>query len=117
MRKYLYHATDKRNEEKIMNEGLLPGIDGGVYFAASPDNALKFMAFKFEAKEVIVLKVRTRELDPKLMEESFDHSEMFFQCKASLLQVADNLFLMLQIVPTTDNTLHYECWCDQSSLT
>lgn len=82
MRKYLYHATDKRNEEKIMNEGLLPGIDGGVYFADSPDNALKFIAFKFEAKEVIVLKVRTRELDPKLMEESFDHSEMFFQCKA-----------------------------------
>lgn len=82
MSKYLYHATDQSNEYAIMNEGLKPGIDGGTYFADSVENALKFMAFRVDVQKIIVLKVSTEHLDKKLLEESFDHSEFFFKCKA-----------------------------------
>lgn len=79
--RFLYHATVSVNRDGILNEGLKRNWDG-VYLADSEDNAMKFMAFRFEATEFTVFKIDVARLDETLLHESFDHSEVFFKCKA-----------------------------------
>lgn len=73
-----FHATDFKNIHNIMIKGLKPGCDGVVYLAETKEDALKFVAFRFYEK-IVVIEV---ELEESEVEETFDHNYNFFQCKA-----------------------------------
>lgn len=73
-----YHATPFKNLESIMDQGILRGCDGVVYLADAKENAAKFIAIR-GCKDILVCEV---ELNQANIEESFDHNEAFFKCKA-----------------------------------
>lgn len=74
----LWHATQKNNVFPIQMEGLRAGFDGFVYFTDSPEHALRFLNHG-QTEEIAVIPV---DLDPEEVEESFDHNEEYFGCKA-----------------------------------
>ena len=78
MTKTYYHATSFENLESIMDQGLHRGCDGVVYLTEKPDEAVRFLAIRGCSK-ILVLGV---ELEEDLVDESFDHSEAFFKCRA-----------------------------------
>ena len=73
-----YHATNFSNISSIIDEGLVPGADGIIYLADSFVNAVKFVILR-GYKRILVCEV---ELDESQVEETFDHSSTFFQCKS-----------------------------------
>lgn len=77
-KKKFYHATDFRNLNSIINEGIKPSCDGVVYLAETIEDARKFVALRFY-KEVLVVEV---ELEESKVEETFDHNQAFFKCRA-----------------------------------
>lgn len=79
--RYYYHATDMRNLGSILSEGLKTGPDGIVYLTDTPQNALKFVMLRM-VPEILVVAVKESSLDKELLEESFDHSQEFFKCRA-----------------------------------
>lgn len=78
MTKTYYHATPYENLYSILDEGILAGPDGLVYLTDSPENAIKFLAIRL-IEDVAVIQV---DLEEDQVEESFDHNEVFFDCKA-----------------------------------
>lgn len=78
MLKSYYHATPFENIGPIFDKGILKGVDGVVYLAEKPEEAARFVAIR-GCKKILVIEV---ELEDYLVEESFDHSEKFFKCKA-----------------------------------
>lgn len=78
MLKVYYHATPFENIGSIMKDGIHKGHDGVVYLTEKPEEAARFVAIR-GCKKILVIGV---ELEEKLVEESFDHSEAFFKCKA-----------------------------------
>lgn len=78
MKKY-YHATPFENFESIARQGILKSkFEGVVFLAEKPEEAARFLAIRL-CREILVCEV---ELDESLVEESFDHNEAFFKCKA-----------------------------------
>lgn len=78
---YLYHATSMTNLVSILDNGLTKGVDGIVYLADSPENALKFVAIR-GVPEILVIRVKKAELKQEQIIKTFDHSERFFQCRS-----------------------------------
>ena len=78
MTKTYYHATPLENLESIMDQGIRKGYDGVVYLTEKPDEAARFVAIR-GCMKILVLGV---ELEEDLVNESFDHSQAFFKCKA-----------------------------------
>lgn len=78
MTKTYYHATPFENLGSILANGILPGPDGRVYLTDDPQDAAKFVAIRF-CRDILVVKV---DLEEDLVEESYDHNEAFFKCKA-----------------------------------
>lgn len=77
MMKY-YHATELKNLGNILVEGIKPGIDGVVYLTTAPEDALKFLAIR-GIQDIVVFEVK---LLQSWVEESFDHNQAFFKCRA-----------------------------------
>lgn len=73
-----YHATKTENLDSILEQGIKPGCDGAVYLTITPQDALKFMLIR-GITDVIVLEVN---LLQSWVEESFDHNQAFFKCRA-----------------------------------
>ena len=74
-----YHATTEENALKIVRDGKIKmSAEGAVFVCKSPIDACKFLFIR-GLKKAIVFEV---ELDEEKIEESTDHSEAFFQCKA-----------------------------------
>ena len=78
MLKSYYHATPFENLNSIFEKGILKGCDGVVYLTKEPDAAAKFVAIR-GYKKILVIEV---ELEDDMVEESFDHSFLFFKCRA-----------------------------------
>jgi len=78
MTKTYYHATPYENLESIMDQGILRGSDGVVYLTERPEDAAKFVAIR-GCRKILVLGI---EIYEDMVEESFDHSQAFFRCKA-----------------------------------
>lgn len=89
-----YHATDVKNIGSIIAEGIKPGYDGVVYLCETPEDSLKFMLVH-GYHEAAVFEV---ELDSSEVEESFDHSQAFFKCKA---------YMYPGTIYTIENLLNY----------
>ena len=76
-----YHATSNSNFHSILDAGeIKPGYDGIVYLADSAENAIKFIALRCFTETINIFEIDG--LDESKVEETFDHSESFFQCKA-----------------------------------
>lgn len=74
-----YHATQKEKMKKIIGEQKIrQSCDGVVYLCKQAVDSCKFLAVR-GAREMSVIEIELNEND---VEESFDHSESFFKCKA-----------------------------------
>lgn len=80
MLKSYYHATPFENLAPIFSEGIKTGCDGVIYLANKSEEAARFVAIRGH-KKILTIEVK---VDESLVEESFDHSESFFKCKAYL---------------------------------
>lgn len=78
MLKSYYHATPFENLNSIFKKGITRGVDGVVYLTEKPEEAARFVAIR-GYKKILVIEV---ELEDYLVEESFDHSQGFFKCRA-----------------------------------
>lgn len=84
----LYHATTKENAMKIIaSRCIKTGMDGLVYMADSPENAIKFVMPRFRAmgkKEftITVIPVTLKKDDESKVIETHDHNEEIFKCKS-----------------------------------
>lgn len=78
MLKSYYHATPFENINSIFSKGILKGCDGVVYLTEKPEEAARFVAIR-GYKKILVIEV---ELEDNLVTESFDHSQIFFRCRA-----------------------------------
>lgn len=77
--KFFYHATDAKGFASISLEGIKGKY--GVFLADSPQNAVKFLLLRGYS-EIYTFEIPASKLDASQIEESFDHDERFFQCKA-----------------------------------
>ena len=74
-----YHATTEETAIKIFTDGALrKGWDGCIYLCKEAADACKFLVIR-GIKKMVVIEV---ELDETAVEESHDHAEHFFGCKA-----------------------------------
>lgn len=78
MTKTYYHATPFENLDSIMEKGILKDRYGYVYLTTKPDEAARFVAIHM-CRDILVVEV---DLEEDLVEESFDHSQTFFKCRA-----------------------------------
>lgn len=78
MTRTYYHATSMENFESILDQGIKRGCDKVVYLCEKPDEAARFLLVR-GISPIIAFGVNVKE---SLVEESFDHSEAFFKCKA-----------------------------------
>lgn len=81
MTKTYYHATTHEAAESIFKDDYIkPGVDHCIYLCTDPKDACKFLMVRGHKRMVVFELV----LEESLVEESFDHSEAFFKCKAYL---------------------------------
>lgn len=74
-----YHATPKEAMMKIVGEGRIrKSCDGVVYLCKEAVDSCKFLVIR-GMREMSVIEV---EIDEDSVEESHDHAESFFGCKA-----------------------------------
>ena len=73
-----YHATDFKNLVSILDEGLNTGCDGVIYLTKDPKEAIRFVVLR-GVKKALVCEV---EVDENNVIETFDHSELFYKCRA-----------------------------------
>lgn len=78
MTKTYYHATPFENLESIMDQGIRKSRDGVVYLTEKPEEATRFVVIRGYV-DILVCEVQVKE---DLVEETFDHSEVFFKCRA-----------------------------------
>lgn len=80
--KIYYHATAESNATNIIREGIIhKGIDDIVYVCENPEEAYRFVALRvFGTEDIYVFEIHVPENVE--VEETFDHSYSFFQCKA-----------------------------------
>ena len=71
-----YHSTSQRNLTSIVDEGLRPGFDGHVYLTKSIDDAVKFSFIRGNFTPIVI----EVDIPESSVEESFDHSKVFFRC-------------------------------------
>lgn len=79
--RYMYHATPYENLGKILENGLIPGPDGLIYLTEKPVDAVKFIAIR-GYRDILVVEVKIPKKLENTIEETFDHSERFFQCRS-----------------------------------
>lgn len=78
MTRTYYHATSAENLESILDQGIRKGCDNVVYLCEKSEEAARFPAIR-GINPIIVFGVNVEE---SMVEESFDHNERFFGCKA-----------------------------------
>lgn len=76
---YYYHATTPENAESIISDGVLKAnAFGEVFVCKKPLDCCKFLLIR-GVRNIAVIEL---ELEENEVEESHDHSESFFRCKA-----------------------------------
>lgn len=73
-----YHATPYENLVSILENGIKKSIDGVVYLTENKDEAARFLLIR-GYHDILTIEVL---IDSENVEETFDHSEKFFKCKA-----------------------------------
>lgn len=75
-----YHATSIENAKKILDSWKIQSPAGINYFCLKPEECLRFIYVHQRNVDCVIFEVDIH--DEVQMEESFDHSETFFKCKA-----------------------------------
>lgn len=78
--RYLYHATDFKNAESILVNGIKPSADGVVYMTENPIDCVKFLAIR-GIRDIIVFRVKILKRDEVNIIETFDHNKRIFGCR------------------------------------
>lgn len=73
-----YHATPRENIRSILAGGILRGVDGVVYLTKEPDEAARFLLIR-GCRNILCIEVL---VDDEKVEETFDHNQSFFKCRA-----------------------------------
>ena len=77
--KTMYHATKLENLDAILEKGLLRNkIENAIFLCEKPEHAARFLVVQ-GLSQFVIIPVKVHE---RFLEESFDHSEEFFKCKA-----------------------------------
>lgn len=76
-----WHATYYENLASILDNGLVPGIDGLVYMCETEYDAAKFLYVR-QCKNILTMEIKIYKKDESKIIETFDHNERFFKCKA-----------------------------------
>lgn len=94
----MYHATDYKNLNSIMQKGILTGVDGVVYLTENPLDALKFVAVR-GLRQIIVIKIKILKRDEKNIVEMFDHNPVIFKCRCYgyVKAIKGNMFRLMDI--------------------
>ena len=81
MSRTYYHSTSEYNFFGILSSGKInPSPEGIVYCCTTPEDCLKFAAVRLSNDNpIVVLKIDVP--DEAEVEETFDHSEIFFKCR------------------------------------
>ncbi len=79
--KTFYHATSKENLTSILKNGLKAGHDGCVFMTEKEDEAVRFLAVRL-IPEIVTFKIKVYKKDYDKVQETFDHSQTFFKCRA-----------------------------------
>ena len=98
----LFHATSAKNEESILEKGLVSKWEG-VYLTDSADSAARWIGFRLAAmgeKAMIVVEV---EVEEKGLIEGNDHSPMMVQ----LFGVGKSLLSPKDIPPSKIQEIYY----------
>lgn len=94
-----YHATTEEGYQSILKDlEIKPGFDGCVYLCEKPEEAARFVILR-TFSTAIVLGIELP--DDADIQESFDHSQSFFQCKAYTYESsihADNIVSVSEYV-------------------
>lgn len=98
MTKKYYHATPWENADSILKMGIQPDRMGNIFLADSPVNASKFLLIR-GFNPIAVFGV---ELDDSQVEETFDHNEAFFRCKAWIYEGEIKVDQILEIYKIGD---------------
>lgn len=77
-----YHATSVENAKKILESFKIESPTHINYFCLKPDECLRFIYVQTKSIDCVVFEFDISEEDGFDIEESFDHSEEFFGCKA-----------------------------------
>ena len=78
-----YHATTEKGFLGIIDDFCIKtGTDDIVYLADSDLNARKFIALRAVGEPLYVFEIEFPKKETAKIEETFDHSFQFFQCKA-----------------------------------
>lgn len=82
MSKTYYHSTTVDNMINIQKDGEIhTSIEGVVYCCETVDDCLKFAAIRLYGTGHDIVAIKIDVPDDIEVEEIFDHSEAFFQCK------------------------------------
>lgn len=73
-----YHATPYENLLSILAGGILRGADGVVYLTEKQDEAARFLLAR-GCRDILSIGVL---IDDEKVEETFDHNQSFFKCRA-----------------------------------
>lgn len=79
--KTYYHATAIENLSSILENGLKAGNQGCVFMTENEEEAVRFLAIRL-VPEIVTFKIKVYKKDYDKVQETFDHSQQFFQCKA-----------------------------------
>lgn len=79
--KTFYHATTRDNLDSILCDGLRAGNQGCVFMTEKEDESVRFLALRL-IPEIVTIKVRVYKRDYDKVQETFDHNQSFFKCRA-----------------------------------
>jgi streptogramin lyase len=79
--KIFYHATARDNLVNIISNGIKAGCDGCVYMTEKEDEAVRFVAIR-GVPEIVTFKIKVYKKDMDKVQETFDHSQVFFKCRS-----------------------------------
>lgn len=79
--KVFYHATPLDNIDKLLIDGIKAGPDGLIYMCEEPDESARFLVVR-GIKRIGVVEIKIPKRYENNIEETFDHSPIFFKCRA-----------------------------------
>ena len=76
-----YHATPLDNVCNLLINGIKASADGCVYMCKKPDESARFLVVR-GIRNIGVVKIKIPKRYESDIEETFDHSQAFFKCRA-----------------------------------
>lgn len=79
--KIYYHATTIDNLISILENDLKAGNQGCVFMTEKEEEAVRFLILR-ASNDIVTFKIKVYKKDYDKVQETFDHSQSFFKCRA-----------------------------------